>query len=68
MSRNPLASLRLSSPSLRVVDASHAQLQLLPEQLLDHLPQLRHLNLSNNPLPQLPERLSGQGEYYWTRR
>lgn len=66
VSRNPMASLRLASPSLRVLDASHAQLQVLPEGLLDQLPHLRHLNLSNNPLPQLPERFCSEGKSFMT--
>lgn len=61
VSRNPIISLQLSAPELRLLDASHAQLQVVAEDVLDGMPRLRALNVSNNPLPELPERMASPG-------
>ncbi|XP_034242970.1 carboxypeptidase N subunit 2-like [Thrips palmi] len=61
VSRNPIASLQLSAPQLRHLDASHAELQVVAEAVLDGMPRLRHLNVSNNPLAALPERAASPG-------
>ncbi|XP_052124874.1 phospholipase A2 inhibitor [Frankliniella occidentalis] len=61
VSRNPIVSLQLNAPALRRLDASHGAVQALVDGVLDGTPELRHLNLSNNPLPALPDRLASPG-------
>lgn len=57
-----MVSLQLTAPGLRVLDASHAELQVLVDGVLDGTPELRELNISNNPLPALPARLASPGK------
>ncbi|KAK3908706.1 Insulin-like growth factor-binding protein complex acid labile subunit, partial [Frankliniella fusca] len=61
VSRNPLVTVLLTAPALRRLDASHAAVQALADGALDGAPQLRHLNLSGNPLAALPDRLLSPG-------
>lgn len=60
LSRNYLRNIKLKAQALRELDVSHCEIKELTSRELIDMPNLETLDVSNNWLPELPNRLEAQ--------